>query len=135
MKLKSKLRMEMAYKTTKIQYAWLEDADMLNLKQQVTQFLEEDIDKIIFVTPTLISYMLASLGYVYIISSLNIVILIIILTVIGVSALIQEKTEKYAYQYRKDMAPLERRIAYFIMNMPNHKYAKDIRLFDLSGWL
>ncbi len=125
----------MAYQTTQIPYAMLEDATILNQKQNATKFLEEDIDRAIYVTPQFFSSLFAALGYIYIISNLNIWILIILITVILINTKLQNNTEKYAYTYRNHLAPIERKISYFIMTMPNVKFGKDIRIYNMQDWL
>ena len=135
MKLKSKLRMDMALKTTLVKYELLENKEILDMKQNAAKFLEEDVDKAIYLTPQILSSFVASIGLIYIISSLNIIITIALLMVIFFNAFLQEKTEKYAYDYRVEMGPTERKISYFIMTMPDYKYGKDIRLYGLSDWL
>ncbi len=135
MQLKSILRMNMAYQTTQIPYAMLEDAAILNQKQNATKFLEEDIDRAIYVTPKFFSSLFAALGYIYIISNLNIWILLVLITVILINTKLQNNTEKYAYTYRNHLAPVERKISYFIMTMPNVKFGKDIRIYNMQDWL
>lgn len=134
MKLKSKLRMDMNYHTTIISYEELEDSDTLNMKQNATKFLEEDIDRAVYIAPQVFSSIIAALGYIYIISNLNLIILISLFIVIGITTALQSNTEKYAYSYREKISPIERKIAYFIMKMPDSKIGKDMRIYNLSKW-
>lgn len=135
MKIKSTLRMNLALQTTKIRYEMLENADILNTKQNATKFLEEDVDKAVYVTPKFFSSIVAACGYIYIISNLNFWIVCIIFIVIIMNTKLQSNVEKYAYKYRSIMSPIERKISYFIMTMPNIKYGKDIRMYSLQNWL
>lgn len=135
MQIKSRLRMEMSKKVTLIDYWMLEDANILNIKQQATNFLESDVDIAIYTLPSLAASILSCIGYVFIISTFNILVVVIMLLVILLNSIIQSRIEKYAYEYRTEMAPTERKIAYFIMNVPSQKFAKDIRLYNLSQWL
>lgn len=96
MKLKSVLKMDMAYQTTKIKYELLESPDILNIKQNAAKFLEEDVDRAIYLAPKFFSAFIAMLGYIYIISSLNIIILVTLFLVIFINSMIQSNTEKYS---------------------------------------
>ena len=134
MKLKSKLRLDLNYRSTVIRYELLEDSEILDMKQNATRFLEEDVDNAIYIAPQMFSSIIATLGYTYLIGTLNFFVLLSLASVILITTALQSNTEKYAYSYKKEMAPVERRISYYIMTMPDMKFGKDMRIFNLSDW-
>jgi len=79
--------------------------------------------------------LIALLGFVSIVLSLNVFLLLYIIFNIVVNYLVATSQKKYEYSKKYEISKNERRADYIYSVMYNFKYGKEIRLYNTSAWL
>lgn len=114
-------------------YSKLEDENVRDLQQEITSKVQENdfVDCI----SMLITSFLTLLGFVYIISMLEPIILLFIFIIILINLFINKKLKKNEYEFKSVQAKLNRKFDYLFSAMTTFDYAKEIRVNKVSNVL
>lgn len=74
-------------------------------------------------------------GYCYIITSLHPIVIVLILSIIGINALITKKLNKINYEYKPIITKISRKYEYIYNTMFEYGIGKDVRINGASEWL
>lgn len=75
------------------------------------------------------------IGYVYIISTLNPLIIAFLLVIIFLGSVVSKKRNKIQYDFQSKISKFQRRFNYLFGAMINYNYAKEVRINKASAWL
>jgi ATP-binding cassette subfamily C protein len=131
MKLHYKKCMMTDYKNT-------EDPDFLNDKETAFRCLNNNqsgiegmLHKLFFLGGNL----LAILGYVTIISMLNVFVLLYLIANLAISYYFNYRVREYEHDRKDEISENDRRSGYIYDLMYNFAYGKELRIYGLSGWI
>ena len=88
-----------------------------------------------YVLSSFIVNIIQLVGYAYIVSTLQSLILLIIVVFIFLNSLISKKREKMNYEFESVITKASRRFNYLFSVMINFDYGKEIRINNISEWL
>lgn len=120
-------------KIMSLSYPETENAETLNLVEQIRRigYIENSFNSVF----SLVSHFITIIGLTWILSSLNIVILLTILTAVMLHILLSNKSKKYNYRWNEEAAPFRRRNEYITRLMYGFQYGKEVRLNHLDEYL
>lgn len=121
-------------KCMNMDFKYTEDSKILNDRQiaDETAFYTVIVLRKVF---TLIGAGIAFLGYITIIVTLNIWILLYLVFNVAAIYYLTMRAKKYEYSKKDDISELTRKGKYIYDIMYNFAYGKDIRVFNLSQWI
>ncbi len=121
-------------KCMKMDFRYTEDAKILNDIETAKRaaFASLEVLQKLF---TLVGSAIAFVGYVTIVSTLNVWILLYLLLNVAIIFYLTNKVKKYEYSRKDDISEIGRKGNYIFDTMYNFAYGKDIRIYNLSNWL
>lgn len=117
----------------KMDYSKLEDEKIRNLQEDVSGKVRENgfIDCI----SGLISAIITLIGFSYIITLLEPIVLVFVFVIIAVNFFINQKVKRSEYDYKPIQAVFSRKFDYLFSAMTSFDYAKEIRVNKASALL
>lgn len=119
-------------------YDQLENPDFLDKREKANKFIFADgqgFAEVIDQAANIIGKVFVFLGVITIISTLNILIVIIFVVLVLLSTYIDSKAKKANVKLNLEKAPYERRGNYFSNLLSDYSYGKEIRLWNIKDWL
>ncbi|MBE5965652.1 MAG: ABC transporter ATP-binding protein [Lachnospiraceae bacterium] len=120
-------------KVMSIDYDKIENTEILDLFERTKD--PKYCESIFYSLAQSITNILTAIGLIYVLSSLNILIIGIILAVVFINVICNRKIQNYDYAWHKEAAPYQRKSSYLMNLMQNFKYGKEIRVFGESDYL
>ena len=120
------------------EFAEIESKSFLDLKARAERFLYGDgsgFGSVIELFFELFGYIITLLTLSAIISQLNVLIILLLILILGINTVVNYRTQKKNIQVHREKAVQERRSFYYSTVTQDFRFGKEIRSFDLSGWL
>ncbi|AEE95682.1 ABC transporter ATP-binding protein [Mahella australiensis] len=133
--LQNRVGMLMGYKIMDIDYNYLENPEIYDMKEKANRINNGVIKDIVAAASSILSNVITLVGIIYIMAKLNPLIMLLILGTVTISARSNMKTQKLFYTIQNLLIPINRRLSYLFRMINDFTYGKDIRLFNLAGWL
>ncbi len=135
--LRTSLSLDLSKHILQLDYAYMEDSDIIDTKQKAIEFVYggQGIDNFTFTAQVVITSIVQSIGYIYLLFSVNPFIIGAIVLVSIINAFFQGKTEKYSYEAEMEIVRPNRRGSYLDYICSDFGYVKDIKLFHIQDWV
>lgn len=119
-------------------YAALEDPNFLDMREKANKFIFADghgFAEVLDQAVGIIGQIFIFSGVIWIIWTLNPVIVVIFALLVTISSIIDAKVKKINSELNIQKAPYERRSNYFSNLLSDFTYGKEIRLWGIKDWL
>ena len=129
---------ELSQKLGRADYEKIENPDYLDLKQKAEHFIYGDMHGFGYVLDSavsIISKIVLFAGIITIIATLNPLVLVFFILLVLLSAYVENWAEKKCVELYMNLSEIERRGMYLSDIFDSLKFAKEIRLGQLNGWL
>ncbi len=129
---------EMSVHAASLDYEFLENPEILNLKQRAWKCLSSGgsgVLKVLEEVFDLIAQFIALCGILAIIFTLSPWIIVLLFVIVGANALLSAKTNKKKFEFNKKKVPYDRKSGYWSHLMEDFAYGKEIRLWNLGDFL
>jgi len=129
---------QMSVHAASLDYEFLENPEILNLKQRAWKCLSSGgngVLKVIEEVFDLIAQFIALCGILAIIFTLSPWIIVLLFVIVGANAFLSAKTNKKRFSFDREKTPYERKSGYWSHLMEDFAYGKEIRLWNLSDFL
>jgi ABC-type multidrug transport system fused ATPase/permease subunit len=125
-------------KTVSADYADLENSQYIEMKEKAKKFLFGDMQGFSYVLDiavNTIGKMFTLLGIIAIISTLNLLLVLLFITLVLMSTWIESIAKKKQINMSLKLISIERKWMYYGELMEDFSYGKEIRINGLGGWL
>lgn len=125
-------------KVANTSYSNLLDTKFINLESQAYRICScnSSSSEAIWETITnTINKFICLLVYLFIISYLNVKMILMVVITATVSELVHFKVNRWRYHQRDQEAKFQKQLDYLKQITTNRQYGKDIRIFKMTGWL
>lgn len=125
-------------KCLKMDFKFTEDKDTLNKLNASFAAIsnnEDGIEGIYRKLFALLGSIVAFVGYIAIVFTLNTIILIYLMANVLLVYYMTSKVKKYEYSKKDEIADGHRKVNYVYETMADFAYGKDIRIYGLSNWM
>lgn len=135
--LRKGLSQDLSQHILQMDYAYMEDSDVIDTKQKAIEFIYggQGIDSFTFTAQAVIISIVQSLGYSYLLFSVNPLLIILIMILSLGNAYLQGKNEKYSYDAEMEVVRPNRRGSYLDFLCSDFGYVKEIKLFNIQNWV
>ena len=131
-------RIMLSEKLAKADYESLENPEFLNTKERAYKFLYGDGQGFASVLDNffnIISKILNFIGVIFILSTLNILVVILFIVIVLINSFVDARYKKKNVKLDLEKAPYERKIFYFSDILDNFQYGKEMRIGNLKDWI
>lgn len=135
--LRTKLSEGLSRHILQMDYEYMENAKIMDLKEKAVQFVYggAGIDSFTFTSEILIVNMMQIIGYAYLLININPFIIIAIIAVSFLNASLQGRCERYSYEAEMEVMRPNRRGSYIDYVCSDFSHVKDIKLFNIQSWI
>lgn len=133
--LRSKMGVEFSRHILYMDYEYLENAKIMDLKQKAFDFIYSGLENITFNSQNFLIAAGRIIGYGAIIFNCNPVIIIIICLASIFTARLQGKIERYSYETEMEIVRPNRQGGYLDFICSDYSHVKDIRFNGITEWV
>ena len=130
--------MDLKGKNLDCDYSYLEDKKSQELFSLVGQNLNNTREncyiQVAFNGITLITGVLGFVLFSFVLTGLNIWVVLLLTTTAAANYLISRWANRYEHKNKDNWSSIERKIAYLIKVTGNYEYGKDLRLYNMKPW-
>lgn len=123
----------MGRKIMNVSFHLTEDSEILNNVEHIKRI--GYIEKALGTLFSFVSSFITISGLVWVLSEVNVFIIITMIIVIVVNLLLNRKSKQYNYQWQKEAAPYRRRNEYLLRLMYGFQYGKEVRINNMEPYL
>lgn len=120
-------------------YEHLEKPEILDLKDKAYKSIGdnggEGFGAVVEFLADIISTIIALFGVMYIISTLNILIVLLIVALVVINSLFDAKMAKANYKVAMEKIPYERKFGYLFRMLWDFSFGKEMRLGNMCNWI
>lgn len=131
-------QLELAGKMIMADYESLEDPEFMNIRQQAEKFLYGEgwgFGSVLERTFGVIGNIFTLSGIIVIIATLEPLMIILFVTLVLLSSLYESRSKKKSIEWDLERSAVERRTGYYKSVLTDYQYGKEIRNYNLGGWL
>lgn len=112
----------------------IEDPEVLDLKERALFPLKNQgvLWRMINNIVNAITQCITIIGLVAVISTLNIFVVILIISIVLLNSLIYKKSQAVQYKFHEGLTPINRAFGYYAMMTSDFSIGKDVRLYNIS---
>lgn len=135
--LRNKMSIEFSNKVLDLDYEKIEDPKIIDMKQKAIEFIygSDGLENVTFSAERILISFGQIIGYGYILSHCNIVIIMLIIFCAFLTAKWHGKAEEYSYNANNEVLRENRQGSYLDFVCSDYEHYKDIRIFELKNWI
>lgn len=135
--IRAQMRLDINEKSMLVKYEYLEDPTYLDMKSRASQCIDNnyDIAGIANNVSSFITNIITLLGLAYLISQLNLLMVLLIIFVVVINSYAKAKQARKTHFFRSQFSKIARKLFYIIGVTWDYKYAKEIKTYNLKSWL
>ena len=131
------MSIEFSNKVLDLDYEKIEDPKIIDMKQKAIEFIygSDGLENVTFSAERILISFGQIIGYGYILSHCNIVIIMLIIFCAFLTAKWHGKAEEYSYNANNEVLRENRQGSYLDFVCSDYEHYKDIRIFELKNWI
>ena len=135
-RLNTELSKRLQYAVAQMPYSEFESRQTLDEFSIVKEFISEiSVSKTLDTVFLLLSSLLKTLSYLYIVQTYSWLFIAVIILSIFIRILCQNREESSIFKLQQKTAPLNRRISYVSQSIMDYSNAKEVRIFSLHDFI
>lgn len=132
--LMADIELQLGKKIMDVYFKYLEDAKVLNLREQVMFFINNKMT-IVGLLNRFIQSVVGLIGFLIIVVTMNVYILLLVVAVVIVNSYIYKRMKNREFEHEQNQVLFNRKWSYYIGLAINFFTAKDIRLYNISPFI
>ncbi|ETT48453.1 ABC transporter ATP-binding protein [Paenibacillus sp. FSL P4-0338] len=132
--LMADIELQLGKKIMDVHFKYLEDAKVLNLREQVMFFINNKMT-IVGLLNRFIQSVVGLIGFLIIVVTMNVYILLLVVAVVIFNSYIYKKMKNREFEHEQNQVLFNRKWSYYIGLAINFFTAKDIRLYNISPFI
>ncbi|MEZ0536832.1 ABC transporter ATP-binding protein [Caldicellulosiruptoraceae bacterium PP1] len=122
-------------KVANLDLQYLEDPKIWDSLEKATKISQGGATKIVNAIFNSVSQAITIASIIIILSRLNFFIVLLAIIVVILNALLNNRSKRIEIKTYENLAPLRRKLSYYMNLFQDSKYAKELRLFNISSWI
>ena len=131
-------QVQLAEKISHADLEQLESNDYLEMKERATKFLYANgrgFASILNDAFEIISKLCSFIVIISIIATFNPLVILLLILMVAITTVVDTRAKRASYKMDLEKTPYERRGAYYIDILSKYEYGKEVRTYNLFGWL